>query len=187
MPLPDFVAKVREFGDRPLRLENSRLVYGAVAVLILIGGLLMAFSPAQRSPSRARTSPPPTRVVVPPVATPPVASPSPAVHVSRRGLTAARRAARRFLSAYLPFTYGHGSARRIPAATHALRTSLLRPRVPPTVARLHPRVKHLEAESASATEATVVASVSDGERVYAVSVAMTRGAHGWRASGLRGD
>lgn len=184
MRLPGSVERLRAMGDRPVP-EKWR-IGGVVITLVIVGALLILFRP-----SRDTTPPPPTSsyttAPAPPVVAPaPVTPPAQTTRVSRRDLAEARRTARRFLSGYLPFTYGRGSVSSIPMATSNLRASLQQPRVPPDIARLHPRVKSLEAESSSPITATVVALVTDARRNYSVTVALTRTSSGWRVNGLRG-
>jgi hypothetical protein len=89
---------------------------------------------------------------------------------------AAADAARRFLEAYLPFTYGQLPAREIPAASSALRARIAsnRPRVPEAIHRLHPRVTNLLVEPARVQDAgagwAASATVVDGLESYPVAV-----------------
>lgn len=192
MSLRNTFKRVSDAGDRPVPMGlRRRVAAGAVAVILIVGAILIALSPPS-TPSPRVVAPHPSAlpkpIPAPTIAAPPVASPpTVAVHVSQRDLRATRNAARRFLAGYLPFTYGHGSAQHILAATHALRDALThgRPRVPPTVRHRRTRIRHLEAETASASEAVVVALISDGARIYAVAVAMERIDGHWLATGLR--
>jgi hypothetical protein len=104
------------------------------------------------------------------------AAPEPSAPVVRQ----ARRAARRFLAAYLAFTYGRTDRLPEGVATPALAQALNAspPAVPPTIATLTPRVRDLALEWSGADRATVVATIDDGERHYPVVVVIQRVAAG---------
>jgi membrane-associated protease RseP (regulator of RpoE activity) len=191
VPLPDIIEQVRAIGDRPLPADwrqRQRIAIGAAAAIIVVGAAFLVFSPDHPVSRPVAPRPALAPTSTPSVTTSPTPPPTAVVRVSRRELRAVRRAARRFLAGYLPFTYGRGSAHRIPAATSAFRTDIAhnyRPRVPPSERRRRTKIRHLEAEGASASRATVVALVSDGARTYSVAVAMRRIDGHWLAFGLR--
>jgi hypothetical protein len=89
---------------------------------------------------------------------------------------AAADAARRFLKAYIPFTYGQLPASAIPAASSALRAHIAsnRPRVPRTIHHLHPRIASLFMEPARVQDAgtgwAASAAIDDGLERYPVVV-----------------
>ena len=97
-----------------------------------------------------------------------------------RTVRAARRTARRFLDAYLAFTYGRIDALpegdAAPALVHELGASP--PEVPAEVAARRPRLRRLELQWAGPTEATAVATIDDGARRYPVVVVVRRVAAG---------
>lgn len=97
-----------------------------------------------------------------------------------RTVLAARRTARRFLDAYLAFTYGRVNALPDGVAARALVDDLgsSPPEVPTEVAARRPRVRRLELQWAGPTEATAVATIDDGARRYPVVVVIRRGAAG---------
>lgn len=95
----------------------------------------------------------------------------------------AKRAARRFLTGYLPYTYGRGDAQRIRNVDPALREQLARqpPRVPLTVARkARPRVTTVQAETTARERTSVLALVADGKRRYTITLGLERGEGQWR-------
>ena len=99
---------------------------------------------------------------------------------------ASKRAARRFLAAYLPFTYGRGDARELPAAAPQLRAVLASepPRVPATERDRVPRVVLLQSNGVSHEAAELVAIVDDGAGHYSVHLRLVNTASGWLVIGL---
>ena len=110
--------------------------------------------------------------------------PPAAMDVSRRQVAAAERAGRRFLAGYLPYSYGHQAAARIPAASERLRARLQRerPRVPPEVRGRRPQVVLLHAHGVSRENGELVALVSDGAHSYSVRLELERAPAGWRVT-----
>lgn len=99
----------------------------------------------------------------------------------------AKRAARRFLRGYLPYTYGRGGAARIRSVDPDLRASLARepPRVPSSVARkARPRVTTVQAESIGRGRASALALVADGRRRYTVTLGLEREEGEWRVADI---
>jgi hypothetical protein len=94
---------------------------------------------------------------------------------------AAKRAARRFLAGYLPYTYGHGDANRLLAISDEMRDRLQteRPRVPAGERRRRPRVLLVQAEGVGAVRARLVALVDDGARRYTVPLELEHQRSGW--------
>lgn len=97
-----------------------------------------------------------------------------------RTVRAARGAARRFLAAYLAYTYGRVGALPDGVAAPALVRELgaSPPEVPTEVAARRPRVRRLELQWAGPTEATAVATIDDGARRYPVVAVVRRAAAG---------
>jgi hypothetical protein len=89
-----------------------------------------------------------------------------------------------FLAGYLPFSYGHGSARRIRAADAALRARLAveRPRVPPRERRRRARVRLLQLDGAGRGGAAVRALVDDRARRYSVALTLARIRGAWQVT-----
>jgi hypothetical protein len=104
------------------------------------------------------------------------------VAASQADAAASKHAARRFLTGYLPYTYGHGRARRIRPATAALRRQLTtqRPRVPARQRRRTPRLVLLQSETVGHRHAALVAFVSDGRRRYTVALELERTGAAWQ-------
>ena len=165
----------------------------AIAVA-LIAGTAALLTQLERGDPAQRTEPNPS-----PTATPPalatqlgptrVRAPGPSeegtrtlVPASRADVAASRRAARRFLAGYLPYTYGRAHASTIRSATPALRRRLAaqRPRVPVHERSRTPRVVLVQSDSVGHEHAEFVALVSDGRRRYTVALALDRTRAGWQ-------
>lgn len=98
--------------------------------------------------------------------------------------TAARRAARAFLTSYLAFSYGHVPVSGVTALTAGLRHQLAAqpPNVPAAIKALDPVISSLTLENARHRSAwTAVAIVADGQRTYPLSVAVGHHDHRWLA------
>ena len=189
------IARLRAWLNRPLRdNDRTRLFVAAVATILAGAGVLTLLDaprgrpPRHSPPPAARTSPSPgAAVTVAPVETPSAPrSPAAGTPAARDGVEAAKRTARRFLTDYLPYTYGRRPARSIRAATPPLRRRLAteRPRVPPAVRRRHPRVLLVQAEGVSRTHGAVTALVSDGGHRYTVELELHRGRPGWTVTNV---
>jgi hypothetical protein len=109
--------------------------------------------------------------------------------VSASALSSARTAAGRFLSGYLRFLYGRGSARSVAGATATLRWRLSRPRalVTPAERRRHPHVVSLTADGQASGVVLATALVADGGvTTYPLRMTLQRGQNGWLVSGVDG-
>jgi len=98
------------------------------------------------------------------------------------------RVARGFLAGYLPYSYGQASARRIRAATPALRHDLETdpPRVSATVTHTaRPRVLQLHTSGLDDPRAYVPAQIDDGSRTYATSLTIERRGRRWLVAAVR--
>ncbi len=112
--------------------------------------------------------------------------PPPDLQATRADVAASKRAARRFLAGYLPFTYGRRPADRIAALTPELRAELAarRPRVPASERRRHPRVELLQSNAVNGERADLVAIVTDGARRYSVALELANTPSGWLVAGV---
>ena len=189
------IDRLRTWLNRPLRDgDRARLFVAAVATILAGAGVLTFLDAPRERPSRqtpppaARPAPSPgTAVTVAPVETPNAPrSPAAAVPAARGGVEAAKRAARRFLADYLPYTYGRRPAPSIRGATPPLRRRLAtqRPRVPPAVRRRRPRVLLVQAEDVTRTHGAVTALVSDGGHRYTVELELHRARPGWTVTNV---
>jgi hypothetical protein len=102
---------------------------------------------------------------------------------------AAATAARVFLHAYLPYSYGHVDADRIrgaaPRLVRALRNAP--PRVPAAVARARPRLVSVLAEAATGDRDVLIeAAVDDGRRRYEVRLTVHHDAGRWLVTDISG-
>jgi hypothetical protein len=187
------IDRLRMWLNRPLTDgDRKRLFVLAVAAILAAAGALALLddqptSPSQRSPATpARPSPEPgTPLTVTPTTVPSEeGQPSAAVRAPRADVEGVKRAARRFLAGYLPYTYGRQSARRIRAATSRLRRRLAArpPRVPARVGHRRPRVLLVQAEGAGRARAAITALISDGARRYSVELELARGRSGWQVT-----
>ena len=188
------IDRLRLFWNRPLHdADRPRLFAIAVALIAGAGTLLTQLErpgspprPTQPRDTPAAASPAPA----PPPRPEPTAAPAEPsqegtrtpVAVSPVDVAASKRAARRFLAGYLPYTYGHGRTQRIESATAALRGRLAaqRPRVPAREGRRTPRLVLLQSDAVGTRRAELVALVDDGERRYTVPLKLTHSAAGWR-------
>ena len=192
------IDRVLAWWNRPLEdPERRRLLAFAALGLVALAAVLVAQQgavPGTRSPAPA---PAPTEVQ-------PQVRPAERDQTSGSGeerasggeeryqptsseVAEAKRAARRFLRGYLPYTYGRGGAARIRSVDPDLRESLARepPRVPPSVARkARPRVTTVQAESIGRGRASALALVADGRRRYTVTLGLEREEGGWRVADI---
>ena len=183
-----------------------------VAPLVLLAAIALAFAYAPRHASRRRTTVvhrpavaalaprPRARSATPTASTTSPASPgglvagTPDLDQSTRpggrppsgeDIQRAATAARAFLGAYLPYSYRHLAAARIPDATPALLAALAEqpPATAPGQHAAHPRLVGLGASGGDAAQVAFLATVSDGRDTYTVAVIVTRSAGGsWLVS-----
>lgn len=170
------IDRLRELAERPIaESERPRLFALAAAILVAVAIVLIALGPST-SDKGPPSAPPATTPSAPP------AAPAPAAPTPRPVPAAAERSARRFLTGYLRFIYGHGRAAEIDAVTPALRRRLARSRVrvPPAARRRRPRVVGLEAESLPSGAVAVTAEVADGGVArYPVHLKLRQSGGGW--------
>lgn len=117
------------------------------------------------------------------------AAPRHAPPVSPRELARAREGAARFLSGYLPFLYGRGSARAVDALTPGLRAQLTRdrPEVTPAERRRRPRIVSLTAVGQAPGVVRATALIEDGGvTAYVLRVTLREDRSGWLASAVDG-
>jgi hypothetical protein len=190
---------VRAFANRPLPEAARPRLFLAVVAVIAGAVLALAFT-GREHPARHATV---EHLTLPvsslPAMTPPPAPATPATTqaaapeapseegrpdstaASPARTAAAKHAAGRFLSGYLPYAYGQHRSRAIPAATAGLRHRLATrpPRVPARESRRHPRVVLVQSDGAGRERATVTALVDDGARRYTIVLELARGRSGW--------
>ena len=192
------IDRLRGLLNRPLRdTERRRLFVAAVAVIVLgASALALLDGPTPHPQPEARSSPParapraPTRAPAEDAAAVEAPSeegaPRPELEGSRADVAATKRAARRFLTGYLAYTYGRRSAHRIAAASGQLRRRLAAhpPRVPASERRRHPRVVLVQSDAVGRVRGELVAVVRDGARPYTVPLELTRGRDGWKVTAV---
>jgi hypothetical protein len=188
------IDQLRLLWNRPLD-DGDRLRLFAIAVALIAGAtaLLTQLERPHATP-RSERPPNPSPTTAPPAPAGQL-GPRPAVAreqneegtrtpvlVSRADVAVSRRAARRFLAGYLPYTYGRTRARAIRSATPGLRRRLAmrRPRVPARERGRTPRLLLLQSDSVGHDHAEFVALVSDGRHRYTVALALIRARAGWR-------
>jgi hypothetical protein len=188
------IDRLRLFVSRPLReSDRPRLFAIAVVVIVAAAGVLALVHAPAPAPHRARTviATPTTQALAPtstPSLTPSAAGeearPQASSAGSRADVAAAKRAARRFLAGYLPYSYGRGRADGIAAATGGLRRGLAhdRPRVPSRERRLRPRLVLLQSDAVTRRRARLLALVGDGVRRYTLRLELARTRGGWSVS-----
>jgi len=189
------VDRLRLFLNRPLRdAERPALFAVSIAVLAAAAAILALLDDAAPAPRQPAAAAPATVPLVPaepgdaaasPAATPEAPSeegrPPANLQATRADVGRVKRVARRFLTRYLPYTYGRGSARRIRGCMPVLRRRLARerPRVPRAVRRRRPRLELLQSNGVSPQRAQLVALVRDGKRRYTIPLRLARAASGW--------
>jgi Family of unknown function (DUF6459) len=196
--LRGFLNRPLDDGDRP------RLFVVAVAVIVAAAAAFGVFADrgprttAPRLPERSRESLPAT-APAPAVTAPPTVASAPTLP-SEEGrpsanatgpsadVKAARRAARRFLVGYLPYTYGRRAARRVPAASLALHRRLAaeRPHVPARERRRRARVVLVNADAVSHDAAALTALIDDGARHYTIALELERSGGRWTVTDVGG-
>ncbi len=177
-------------GDRPRLFAIAVALIAATAAVLALRGHASTPRPADQ-PFRPVASSSPSTLDVPAGAASSEqrapseeGDPTAARAASPVDVAAAKRAARLFLSGYLPYTYGH--AGRLPAATEQLR-SILRsepPRVPAAERHRHPRIVELQSDGVSREHAEVTALVDDGARRYTVTLELAHRPAGWTVTSL---
>ena len=188
------VDRLRLFWNRPLRDADRRRLF-TIAVALIAAAAAVLTQLERSGPSRRATRPGTMPSAVSPALTPPpspepIAAPAQpsqegtrtAVAASPAAVASSKRAARRFLDDYLPYTYGHGRAQQIDSATAALRRRLAAqpPRVAAGERRRTARVVLVQSDSVGRRRAELVAFVDDGKRRYTVALELIRSAAGWR-------
>src|SRR3954454_2263222 len=182
--------------------RTRKVAFTGAAVLLLALALLLnrrSSDPATRQPQQAPSSPVIERAPTAPTSSRPVQpaatravrarqtalrerEPRRAPAVASGAGRAAATAARVFLHAYLPYSYGRVDADRIRGPPPPLARALddAPPRVPAAVARARPRLLSVLPEAATGDrDVLIVAVVDDGQRRYDVRLALHRGARRW--------
>jgi hypothetical protein len=143
------IERLHAFMHRPLRDSDRPRLFAFAVVLLVAGAAAFALvdrpapQPAPMPASGQVPEPAPAAVQLPEAPGPAIdpeapseeGKPPAAMQVTREQVAAAKRAGRRFLRGYLPYSYGRQDADRIPAISDRLRARLQRerPRVPPDV------------------------------------------------------
>lgn len=91
------------------------------------------------------------------------------------------RAARAFLRAYLPYSYGRGAGETFGGVTLALRRKLQQqpPRLTPEMRKARPRVVDLRATRVQRERVLLFADVEDGIQPYSLLLTLIRRGDGW--------
>ncbi|HZE05221.1 MAG TPA: hypothetical protein VE127_08360 [Solirubrobacteraceae bacterium] len=166
----------------PSRARRLVVAGSALLALAAVMAALTLTSPhGHRERQPVRQAPCPGRVVL----TSPrrLAPPVPAIAIAR-----ARPVAERFLSDYLPFTYGRGGALAISGITSVLRQRLLHERsvLTPVERRRRPRVVSLQMTVTAPTFLVVTAVIDDGGvTTYRLRFTLDGAAGRWLVSGVQ--
>jgi hypothetical protein len=189
--------------------RSRRVAFTGAAVLLLALALLLnrrGSDPADRQPAQAPSSPVIERAPTPQTSSLTVRpAPTRAVRARQTALRereprrapavasgagrAAATAARVFLHAYLPYSYGRVDADRIRGAAPPLARALddAPPRVPAAVARARPRLLSVLPEAATCDrDVLIVAAVDDGRRRYDVRLTLHHDADRWVVTEISG-
>src|SRR3954454_8923465 len=189
--------------------RTRRVAFTGAAVLLLALALLLnrrSSDPATRQPQQAPSSPVIERAPTAPTSSRPVQpaatravrarqtalrerEPRRAPAVASGAGRAAATAARVFLHAYLPYSYGRVDADRIRGAAPRLVRALhdAPPRAPAAVARARPRLVSVLAQAATGDgDVLIVAAVDDVRRRYDVRLTVHHGADRWIVTEITG-
>jgi hypothetical protein len=180
------IDRIRELVERPVR-ELPAGVALAVCALVIVFGALLISQLGDSEPPGSGTGDGPDggdEVTHPPVAShDPLASKDLSIgRATPADIQRIRRTTRRFLAAYLPYSYGRGEVDDIGPMTPVLAVLLREkaPRPPRDADRRDPRVELVHLEYADATEAETTALIDDGVIRYTLHVRLTRtGPHRW--------
>jgi hypothetical protein len=160
---------------RPGRRRGALIVV-LVLVAVLATLLVILATTGEKSGPQA-----PSRLVGQP-------APGPLADARHAPEPAAASAARTFLSGYLAFIYGEGSAAQIRDATPHLLAVLSKAHPSPPAGRPpKPRILALGAHEASGSVLHVTALVGDGTARYPIGIRIVRGPGGWQATELSND
>lgn len=195
--------RLRRWLDRPLADADRAPLFAGVLLVLVVGAAVFAATRPEGSRMGAAESAPrsaPAAVAsVEQAPSEPVAergergdapAPSeegrPAARFSRADGVVVRRAARRFLAGYVPYTYGQRRASTIDAATPTLRARLAHtpPRVPAAERRRRPRITGVQLASGGVDSASALGLVEDGTRRYSVGLRLVRRGGRWRVSAV---
>lgn len=157
---------LRSLAGRPIAEDERRGAFWIAAAILACAALVLLLLPG------GETAPLPEPVSEATVTAPP----GPAPHRATP-LAGPLAAARRFLDGYLPFVYGHGSARSIAATAPSLRDRLAasRLRVPPAASERHPRVARIGGRRLAPGRVLVTATIADGgPATYPISLTVFR-------------
>lgn len=163
---------LRRLAERPFTERERQRAFSLAALALLLAAALLTVTAGrdERVPTKPRTS---TAIASPlpsdlADANPPTTTRAPA-RPGARTPTAVTVLARRFLSDFLPYLYGHRRARGIEGASRSLHRRLAadRPRVPATARRRRARIVAFESTRIPGRSATwaVRARVADGKVV----------------------
>ena len=168
------IGRLRDLANRPVSELPTAAALAASVLVIALGACAFA----QLDDPEPRPTPKPAldgqggyEVTHPPVVshdpregTPPSEEGPLAEQVTPAQAARIRRATRRFMAGYLPYSYGHGDATEIEGAAPALIVLLTEkpPRVPDSVRRRRPRVELVQLDGAGPTDAAAIAMVDDG-------------------------
>lgn len=169
------IGGLRALLRRPIVPDRRRLAFAVAATVVAAVALVPLL--AERSGREGRT---PAR---PLARGPGVVAPRPAVTTARTRARMQRDAAadaddarslvRSFLPSYLAYAYGRRDARKLREHVHEtlwLELTRRRPRVPPHLRELRPRVTHLRITATRPGAVRFEATVDDGERRYTIPV-----------------
>lgn len=159
---------LRSLAGRPIAEGERRGAFWIAAAILACAALVLLLLPGGETALAPSPEPAPEATVAAP--------PGPAPHRAAP-LAQPLAAAHRFLDGYLPFVYGHGSARAIAATAPSLRDRLAasRLRVPPAASERHPRVAQIEGRRLTADRVLVTATIADGGPAsYPISLTLAR-------------
>jgi hypothetical protein len=182
------IGRLRDLANRPVSELPTAAVLAACVLLIALGALVFAqlddpeprrtpaAEPAPDSQEGYEVTHPPVVSHYPRDGKPPSEEGELEEQVTPAQAEQIRRATRRFMAGYLPYSYGNGGAGDIEGAAQALIVLLTEkpPRVPNSVRRRRPRLELVHLDGAGPTDAAAIATVDDGVTRYSVHVRLIR-------------
>jgi hypothetical protein len=172
-PLTTLRERLSILAATPASNRAIALIVAGVLGVAMIVALLLAFAPGPAPPMPAPVAAPPPRVQAPP-------TPAPPPQLTSADRSEARRAARRFIRAYVEYEYGRLDAHRLPAADPRLRSALAKapPRVTTDASRRHPHVDRVTVVGPAPDMMSFLAAVSDDSTIRVTAKPDGRGR--WR-------
>lgn len=174
--------RLRALLDSPAANHTRALWIAVLATAVIAAVAIFVFGDKVPEPPSERTAP--AAAPKPTLASAPTPTATVDDVPAQDALDAAKRDARKFIRAYLDYSYGHRGAQTLPVAGDELKAKLASEpvRVPPRVRRREPRILAITTDGASEQVAQFNATIQDGRPdPYSLRVELARTADGWQA------